>query len=81
MLCLNILVWKENWKCQLLGHVQLFVTPWTVDWQAPLLMEFSGQEYSSGLPFLFSRDLFDPEVEPVSPEFQADALQVVKQNY
>ena len=29
----------------------LFVTPWTVDHQAPLPMEFSRQEYLSGLPF------------------------------
>ena len=28
----------------------LFVTPWTVDCQAPLSMEFSRQEYWSGLP-------------------------------
>ena len=30
-----------------------FVTPWTVASQAPLSMEFSRQEYWSGLPFLF----------------------------
>ena len=34
-----------------LSHVQLFATPWTVDHQAPLSMEFSRQEYWSGLPF------------------------------
>ena len=28
-----------------------FVTPWTVAYQAPLTMEFSRQEYWSGLPF------------------------------
>ena len=28
-----------------------FVTPWTTACQAPLTMEFSRQEYSSGLPF------------------------------
>ena len=33
------------------SHVQLFATPWTVPCQAPLSMEFSGQEYWSGLPF------------------------------
>ena len=32
---------------QLLSHVQLFVTPWTVTRQAPLSMEFSRQEYWS----------------------------------
>ena len=30
------------------GHVQLFVTPWTVACQAPLSMGFSRQEYWSG---------------------------------
>ena len=28
-----------------------FATPWTVAYQAPLSMEFSRQEYWSGLPF------------------------------
>ena len=32
--------------------VRLFVTPWTVDHQAPLSMGFSRQEYWSGLHFL-----------------------------
>ena len=32
--------------------VRLSVTPWTVAHQAPLSMEFSRQEYWSGLPFL-----------------------------
>ena len=35
---------------QLLSHVQLFETLWTVACQAPLSMEFSRQEYWSGLP-------------------------------
>ena len=34
-----------------LSHVQLFVTPWTVAYQAPLSLGFSGQEYWSGVPF------------------------------
>ena len=37
---------------QSLSRVQLFVTPWTVAHQAPLSIEFSRQEYWSGLPFL-----------------------------
>ena len=36
---------------QLLSHVWLFETPTTVAHQAPLSMEFSRQEYWSGLPF------------------------------
>ena len=37
-------------------------------------MEFSRQEYLSGLPFLSPGDLLDPEMEPVSPALQADFL-------
>ena len=33
------------------SHVQLFATPWTVALQAPLFMEFSRQEYWTGLSF------------------------------
>ena len=33
------------------NSVQLFATPWTITCQAPLSMEFSRQEYWSGLPF------------------------------
>ena len=34
-------------KVKLLSRVRLFVTPWTVAYQAPLSMGFSRQEYSS----------------------------------
>ena len=37
-------------------------------------MEFSRQEYSSGLPFPFPGDLLDPGMEPGSPTLQADSL-------
>ena len=43
------------------------VTPWTVAHQAPLSMEFSKQEYWSGLPFPFPGDLPNPGIEPMSP--------------
>ena len=49
-----------------LSHVQLFVTAWTVAQQAPLSMEFSRQEYWSGLPFPTPGDLSDPGNEPAS---------------
>ena len=42
--------------------------------QAPLSMEFSRQEYWSGLSFLFPGNLPDPGIEPRSPAFQADCL-------
>ena len=57
-----------------LSHVRLFVTPWTVAHQASPSMEFSRQEYWSGLPFPSPGDLPDPGVEPGSPALQADAL-------
>ena len=33
------------------SHVRLFVTPWTVAYQAPLSLGFSRQEYWSELSF------------------------------
>ena len=41
-------------------------TPWTVTLQAPLSVEFSRQEYWSGLPFPSPGDLPDPGMEPMS---------------
>ena len=52
--------------CALLSHVQLFATPWTVAHQAPLSMEFSRQEYWSGLPFPSPGDLSNPGTELAS---------------
>ena len=34
-----------------LSCVQLFVTPWTITFRAPLSLEYSRQEYWNGLPF------------------------------
>ena len=48
------------------GHVQHFATPWMVALQISLSMEFSKQEYWSGLPFLTLGVLLDPEMEPMS---------------
>ena len=58
----------------MLNHVLTFATPWTIAHQAPLSMEFSRQEYGSGLPFPSPGDLPDPGIEPRSPALQADAL-------
>ena len=43
--------------CYSLSHILLFVTPWTVAFQAPLSVEFCRQGYWSGLPFPTPRDL------------------------
>ena len=56
------------------SRVRLFVTPWTVAYQAPPYMEFSRQEYWSGLPFPSPRELPNPGIEPRSPALHADAL-------
>ena len=61
-------------KVKSLSHVQLFATPWTVAYQAPLSMGFSRQEYWSGLPFPSPGDLPDPGIELGSPTLWADAL-------
>ena len=51
---------------QLFSHVWLFETPWTRPCQAPLSMEFSKQEYWSGLLFPTSGALPDPGIELTS---------------
>ena len=59
---------------KLLSRVRLFVTPWTVVYQAPQSTEFSRQEYWSELPFPSPGDLPNPGIEPGSPALQADTL-------
>ena len=53
-------------KVKSLSRGWLFVTPWTVAHQAPPSMEFSRQEYWSGLPFLSPGHLPAPEIKPGS---------------
>ena len=50
----------------LCSAVSYSVILWTVAGQAPLSMEFSRQEYWSGLPFPTPGDLLDPGVKPSS---------------
>ena len=59
---------------QLLSHVLLFATPWTVACQVPLSVKFYRQEYWSGQPFPSPKDLLNPGIEPRSPVLQADSL-------
>ena len=61
-------------KVKSLSCAQLFATPWTVAYQAPLSMGFFRQEYWRGLPFPSPGDLPDPGIEPESPALEADAL-------
>ena len=52
---------------EMLSHIQLFVTPWTVACQGPLSMEFFRQEYWSSLPFPPPGDFPNPGIKPRSP--------------
>ena len=54
---------------QSLSCVHVFATPQTAACQAPLFMDFSRQEYWSGLPFPTLGDLPDPGMEPASLTF------------
>ena len=49
-----------------LSHVQLSAAPWTTGHPAPLSMQFSRQEYWSGLPFPSPGDLTNPRIKPAS---------------
>ena len=57
---------------------QSFLTLWDsmecIAHQAPLSMEFSRQEYWSGLLFPSPGDLSNPGIKPRSPALQADSL-------
>ena len=53
--------------------VQLFVALGAIACQSPLCMEFSRQEYWSGLPFPPPGDLLNPGAEPRPPASQADS--------
>ena len=48
--------------------------PRTVAHPTPLYIEFSRQEYWSGLSFLSPGDLADPGIKPRSPSLQEDSL-------
>ena len=63
--------WCEMVSCSVVSDS---ATLWTVAHQAPLSMEFSRQEYWSGLPFPSPGDLPNPGIEPMSPALQVDSL-------
>ena len=65
---------KDDIKVKMKSLSRLFATPWTVAHQTPQSMEFSRQEYWSGLPFPSPGGLPNPGIEPGSPALWADAL-------
>ena len=65
---------KVKVNVKLLSRIQLFVTLWTVAYQAPPPMGFSRQEYWSGFPFPSPENLPNPRIEPWYLILQADTL-------
>ena len=61
---------KKSWRtypgAQSVSCVWLFATQWTAARQVPLSMEFSRQEYWSGLSFPTPGDFPKPEIRPMS---------------
>ncbi|KAI4549205.1 hypothetical protein MG293_001535 [Ovis ammon polii] len=62
-----------------LSAVSDSVTPWTIAQQAPLSVDFSRQEYWSGLPFPIPGDPPDPGIEAESLASPALAVDSVPQ--
>ena len=56
----------------MISRVELFETPWTITQQPSLSVEFSRQEYQSGLPIPIPGDLPDPGIKP--PTLTSPAL-------
>ena len=65
---------EEEREVKSFSHVWLLVTLWTVAYQVPQSMGFSGQEHWSGLPFPSPGDLPKPGIKLRSPALQADSL-------
>ena len=60
--------------CACVWVLRLFAVPWIVTLKFPLSMEFSRQEYWSGLPCPSPGDLPDPEFELGSAALQVNSL-------
>ena len=73
---MSLSISPESSACVLshLGCVQLFATPWTVAQKAPLSMEFSRQEFWSGLPFPSPEYLPNAGIKLTFAALQADSL-------
>ena len=70
--------YKTNCVCaQLLSHVPLFVTPWTVTCQALPSVEISRQEYWSGFPFPSPGDFPDNKANWDNPNCSLDDANIL----
>ena len=65
--------------CYTLNHIRLLVTSWTVACQVPLSMDFSRQEYWSGLLFPSPGALPNSGIKPRSPALQAELYRLSHQ--
>ena len=74
--------WKTCWpsreadESEVTQSCPTLVTPWTVAYQAPPSMEFSRQEYWSGLPFPSAGNLPNPGIKPTSLTLQVILYQL-----
>ena len=77
--------WKTCWPSREADESEVtqscpnLVTPWTVAYQAPPSMEFSRQEYWSGLPFPSAGNLPNPGIKPTSLTLQVILYQLIHQ--
>ena len=77
--------WKTCWpsreadESEVTQSCPTLVTPWTVAYQAPPSMEFSRQEYWSGLPFPSAGNLPNPGIKPTSLTLQVILYQLIHQ--
>ena len=77
MLIANLLAIAKPLKQPSVSHSVLsssFVTPRSIEYQTPLSMEFSRQEYWSRQPFPSPGDLSNPGIKSRPPMVQADYL-------
>ena len=70
--------WKWKVKVKPLSRVRVLATPWTAAHQAPPSMEFSRQEYWSGVPSPSPQESLDPASFTRMPGFRILLLLVVK---
>ena len=70
----NYFIHSKEKKREVTQSCPTLCNPMAVAYQAPPSMEFSRQEYWSGVPFPSPGDLPNPGIEPGSPTSQADTL-------
>ena len=70
---------KESESVKSLSRFWLFAMPWAVAHQTLLYIEFSRQEYWSGLPFPPPENLPDPRTGPMSSALQVVSLLLSQQ--